>query len=486
MGLEKHVSRKVLKNIKKGFLASLKKPGVAKEGTGEVAKKAEAEVTTDGPLKGKLVRIVEEKNVYLGRVVEVLGHAKGKLHGTLAFKEAMEAFTDKGKAPPKVCVDESAVLPLEQIAKPNLTALKSLRFKDEERAEAEELFPPVALEKVYKLGRHLSLPLLQMQMWMWLLTRDFELKSIGRIKLLNPAHVHQICLQMQLPDAAERFVQEIGTLSAELQSAQLILLPVWGDDPEHWTLLKVAKVDEKWQVNYKDSLSTLHKGCKENAEKLTTLLACALMVDLEFPKDRCNQKMQPKGSLECGFFVCHWLEESIREELSEGPFAIGAPNVSRVHDRLASCQGLIIKNKCWSEIHAAKAAKAKAALEEKKGKEEQKLAEMLKSKEYQELLHKENRLKALVPWATLSGCAKCRWQPTGSTCCNPEEMLARDLALKESSDGKLDKQIYEQKLSEVYAKVKADHVSPLTVTKLPEKGGGAHTDLGFKQKQNHV
>ena len=50
----------------------------------------EVKAAAEGPLKGKLVRVVQENNVFLGRNVEVLGHAKGKLHGQVAWKAAQE------------------------------------------------------------------------------------------------------------------------------------------------------------------------------------------------------------------------------------------------------------------------------------------------------------------------------------------------------------------------------------------------------------
>ena len=109
-----------------------------------------------------------------------------------------------------------------------LHAWKALRLKDEERAEAEQLFTPFELENGYKLSKEESLPLIHVEMWLWLMTRDFELKKIERIKLLSPQRMSYICTQMQLPDAAERFVDEVGTFSAELLNAKLILLPVWG------------------------------------------------------------------------------------------------------------------------------------------------------------------------------------------------------------------------------------------------------------------
>ena len=402
-----------------------------------------------------------------------MGHAKSKIHGQIAWAEASASFFEKIKVPPKAALDEKDVLLLEKIEKPQLFQTKSLRFKDEERAEAEMLFDPGELEKDSKITKDGALSVLHMEMWLWLLDRDFDLKKIERIKLLSPTKLAQTCQELQSPDAAERFVDVVGTLAAELKGVKLVLCPVWGPNPDHWTLLIVRKSDEgTWTVLYKDSLSGFHKGCAENAQRLTTLLSSALMTDLTFPKERCNLKMQPKGSLECGFFVCHWVEESCREELKEGPFAIGLPNVGRVFERLQSCSNNIIKNKGWAAIHEAKATKAKDILEKKKDQKAKALAEVVKSKEFQEEVAKDARMKALIPWATLSGCPKCRWKVNGSTCCNPEKMQAKELSMKESSDGKFDKALYEKKLLEVYAKLKAAHTSPVAVTELPKKAGG--------------
>ena len=195
--------------------------GQVEKGEEKKEKAGEAEqVEGEGSLKGKLVRVVEESNVYLGRVVEVVGHAKGKLHGHLAWKDAQEQFLEKTKVPSSVALDEKAVVSLEEIPKPELTPWKSLRFKDEERAEAEDRFPPAEFEHGYKLAKDRSLPLLHMELWLWLLGRDFELRKIERVKLLSPSRLHRICCQMQLPDAAEKLVDEVGTLeqSSKMQS----------------------------------------------------------------------------------------------------------------------------------------------------------------------------------------------------------------------------------------------------------------------------
>ena len=99
--------------------------------------------------------------------------------------------------------------------------------------------------------------------------------------MLSPSKMAAICKEMQMPDAAERFVESVGSLGAELKDAALIVTPVWGNAPEHWTHLAVVKSSAaEWTVVYKDSLSTMHKICRENAQKLSTLLSCALMKKL--------------------------------------------------------------------------------------------------------------------------------------------------------------------------------------------------------------
>ena len=94
--LGKLFPKQVLSKLKKNFL---KKKSVAKIGKAEVSKKAgkpageEAKyVVGEGPLKGKLVRVVNETSLYCGRVVEVLGHAKDKIHGQIAWAEASASF----------------------------------------------------------------------------------------------------------------------------------------------------------------------------------------------------------------------------------------------------------------------------------------------------------------------------------------------------------------------------------------------------------
>ena len=105
-----------------------------------------------------------------------------------------------------------------------------------------------------------------------------------------------------MADAAERCLDIVAQLGAELKDQSLILAPVWGGESEaeeHCTLLIVRKAEGKWQVEYKDSLTNEHASCRDNAQKISTVLSAALMVDLKFPEKRKNLSLQPKGSLEC-------------------------------------------------------------------------------------------------------------------------------------------------------------------------------------------
>ena len=105
----KLLTSEVLKKLKKGFLKT-KKKGLEKgadekkaEEKEEVAKEGE-----EGPLKGKLVRVVDETSLWCGRVVEVLGHVKGKVHGQVAWKDAHVNIWGETKVPAKVALDEKS------------------------------------------------------------------------------------------------------------------------------------------------------------------------------------------------------------------------------------------------------------------------------------------------------------------------------------------------------------------------------------------
>ena len=283
-----------------------------------------------------------------------------------------------------------------------------------------------------------------------------------------------------------QFTRIVGSFAAKLADSQHILAPIWGgkaDGELHWTLLSMSKIEETWEVEYKDSLTQVHKDCWENAEKILTVLAVALNAHkARMPKARSNAKFQPKGSGLCGQFVCHYTEVKVREIMGEGPHSIGHANVAKINLRVGKLMSLVILNKGFAAIHQAKAAKLKKTLEDAKTKEEEARRKLAESKDFQEKTKISAGLKLLIPWATEAGCAKCRWKVEGSTCCNPEKMLAKQRAQKawidahgagkEGSDGNYDVQVYHEKLQEIYQEILKKHTSPVDLPELPKKAGG--------------
>ena len=116
--------------MKKGFAKTKAqaKELAKKTGAKDTQKEDQEVAKGEGPLKGKLVRVVDETSLHCGRVIEVLGHAKGKLHGQVAWQEVTASFFDKAKVPAKVAMDDSSALPVEHI-KNRVVAMESLAFQ---------------------------------------------------------------------------------------------------------------------------------------------------------------------------------------------------------------------------------------------------------------------------------------------------------------------------------------------------------------------
>ena len=129
-------------------------------------------------------------------------------------------------------------------------------------------------------------------------------------------------------------------------------------------------------------------------------------------------------------------------------------------------------------IHKAKAEKLVKKLQDAKEKEAQTLETIAKSTDFLEKTKIEASRKLLIPWATLSGCPKCRWKKDGSTCCNPEKMTAKNRAVKiwqekhGKQDEKFDKDVYNSMLEEVYQEMKLAHTSVVNLSEIPQKAGG--------------
>ena len=103
------------------------------------------------------------------------------------------------------------------------------------------------------------------------------------------------------------------------RGSKRILVPIWsGVGSPHWTLLAIDR-DVK-AVRYYDSLLKPKETNQVQANVFLELLK--KQAPEYFPwflaavLERCNASTQ--GAEQCGFFVCWWMEEEMRQQLGEG------------------------------------------------------------------------------------------------------------------------------------------------------------------------
>ena len=97
------------------------------------------------------------------------------------------------------------------------------------------------------------------------------------------------------------------------QRGEVVLVPIVSDSGVgHWTLLSITKKDKEPLIEYFDSLHHEDKDCKTRAMSILTLLG------LETTGLR-RVNMSRQQGVECGFFVCHYLEDKMRCFAGQGP-----------------------------------------------------------------------------------------------------------------------------------------------------------------------
>ena len=103
------------------------------------------------------------------------------------------------------------------------------------------------------------------------------------------------------------------------QRGEVVLVPIVSDSGAgHWTLLSITKTDEKPLIEYFDSLTYEDKDCRTRAMRILTLLGLETT-----GLSRVNMSRQT--GVECGFFVCHYLEDKMRCFAGQGPATQGWP-----------------------------------------------------------------------------------------------------------------------------------------------------------------
>ena len=428
-------------------------------------------------MKGKLARVTDEALGFgvAGEIAEVVGVAGGKL--LCRIQKA-----GGSKLGRNVTVSRSQLTLQDEL--PDPLPMKKLLLNQDQRVELDTKFPPIELEKGISLKKDSRLASMHIDMCWWMLSRDLSLID-KEIAYLEPEFSATTVYQMSLHDGAESLVEALATLGTVIGDAKLILVPVWGgtDGSEHWTLLQLEKKDV-WSASYKDSLSVKCTSCADVAAKLLTVISMSLNQDVQMPENLANAAKQKIASGSCGYYIVHWMEEACRRFLGEGKMANGYPDPMRWFTRLETLVAQVKKNK---GISLTKMAKIEAKVKELKDEEDKKAetaAKLAADDEFQKNAKKLSIEFRSRTWASTGGCPKCRFSKVGSTCCNPDKILAlkraREIKKKEMEEQGLkyaadsyDTKTYNAQLEEVYKEIAASKSLPAPPSVLKPAGGQA-------------
>jgi hypothetical protein len=112
------------------------------------------------------------------------------------------------------------------------------------------------------------------------------------------------------------------------QVFEVLLIPVYcrasKDVCQHWTLLSLSTKDGLTHIEYYESLQGLHAGNLRNAHIFLDILG--------FSNHRIEEAVNKakQEEVECGWFVCHYMEEFLRCSAGQPKQSQGWPTVSRL------------------------------------------------------------------------------------------------------------------------------------------------------------
>ena len=117
-------------------------------------------------------------------------------------------------------------------------------------------------------------------------------------------------------------LQKCWTRPSAVQQA-LTMFPIWSD--EHWTLLVVDSKQK--ECRYYDSLQNQQNSSWMFADHI--LAELKKVEGMQWLPEACPARTNycRQGPLECGLYVCWWMEEEVRRALGERPFWRGMPRI---------------------------------------------------------------------------------------------------------------------------------------------------------------
>ena len=469
----------------------------------KVAEGKDADVEEEtGPLLGKIVRVIDEslRKVAWGQKGKVTRYSEGKIFFFTGDNGASggHAKADKARS-------ISAMLPM--YCRPDQVEVlaglrdpakrKAVQMPKDVKIELCHQFPTEELQAVDLLvdSRFASIHL---NLWWWSVERD--LKEDATV-FVRPELV-QMMLHCHLrEDGAHQLHSAIRTLLVRFEKRKQMLLPVWssctGPGDEHWTLLSLTKEaagdapDTMIEVRYFDSL---HGGespyNRSAAEVILRFLAAGLtsqrfQIVTDLPA-RCNCATQGAGNgIDCGPMVCFYGEVEARRARGEGHAGLPWPNAKGPRDRINALVATIRKHSGLLQKEEVKLQEIIKKEKEMKEQELKRMHQQMTQKAYLAEIAKLAEEKLQKGLGIQFGCDKCRWHYSGSTCCNPDKMLAKENAQKIRKDvlggegppeGEYDEKIYLIELKKIW------HLHLVEIQKSmlrKDRGGGCRMDIVF-------
>lgn len=277
---------------------------------------------------GDLFRVSHEDHVHKlkygasGSVFKVIDehHIEGKLEAGLAVITLPTFLLEKTaglrKAEPlknltRITMSEKRSLLMEiGIDGRSEATVEALKVKDKEAADQHvDLYAAIVR---WSFGLLESSKVQYVELILSRLVLEDDLQSPQGPYILQPKD--EVVAQKRL-----RILRKMLSLS------EVMVMPVYGQGPRHFTLLVLRKREGgAVEVSYYDSLHVLHGDCLRNAKALCELLAVSAEVL------RINTARQT--GVDCGFFVCHYLEENIRCFDGQGMATQGWPDLKRVRE----------------------------------------------------------------------------------------------------------------------------------------------------------
>ena len=167
---------------------------------------------------------------------------------------------------------------------------------------------------------------------------SFKLRASSRIKVVPAALANEILQDAGLePRAGIYELSEDSTIQKRKDLIRRwfarfdeLAIPVRcgrsSEGPQHWTLLLVKKTGDSTSVEYFDTLNALHPKALRNAEAFVELLG----VTVDGALSGCRRNAARQLELECGWMVCHYIEEALRVAAGHPKQSQGWPTALRV------------------------------------------------------------------------------------------------------------------------------------------------------------